>query len=78
MVCDIVALKTARDFSSRRISHGAGWAMFFYSVGSASGGIASTFVYSHAGWSGIAVLRASISGRRDFVLELDRRHANLL
>jgi predicted MFS family arabinose efflux permease len=35
--------------------------MIFYSIGSASGAIASTFVYSRNGWSGVAKLGALIS-----------------
>jgi predicted MFS family arabinose efflux permease len=35
--------------------------MFFYSIGSASGAIASTHVYAHAGWSGVCALGAAIS-----------------
>jgi predicted MFS family arabinose efflux permease len=35
--------------------------MFFYSIGSASGAIASTHVYAHAGWPGVCVLGGAIS-----------------
>jgi predicted MFS family arabinose efflux permease len=35
--------------------------MLFYSIGSASGAIASTHVYAYAGWSGVCVLGAAIS-----------------
>jgi predicted MFS family arabinose efflux permease len=35
--------------------------MIFYSIGSGSGAIASTFVYSRSGWNGVALLGASIS-----------------
>ncbi|WNG45917.1 MFS transporter [Archangium minus] len=35
--------------------------MVFYSLGSASGSIASTLVYSWAGWTGVCVLGAAIS-----------------
>ncbi|MFA1739558.1 MFS transporter [Lysinibacillus fusiformis] len=35
--------------------------MFFYSIGSASGSIASTQIYAHFGWEGVSFLGASIS-----------------
>jgi len=36
--------------------------MVFYSIGSAGGAIASTAVYARAGWAGVCVLGAAISG----------------
>jgi MFS family permease len=36
--------------------------MVFYSIGSAGGAISSTFVYARAGWTGVCVLGAAISG----------------
>ena len=36
--------------------------MVFYSIGSASGSIASTMVYALAGWLGVCILGAGISG----------------
>jgi hypothetical protein len=35
--------------------------MVFYSIGSASGSIASTIVYAWAGWLGVCILGAAIS-----------------
>ncbi|WP_174819286.1 MFS transporter [Paenibacillus lautus] len=35
--------------------------MIFYSIGSASGSIASTHIYAHFGWNGVCVLGASVS-----------------
>lgn len=35
--------------------------MVFYSIGSASGSIASTHIYAHYGWGGVCVLGASVS-----------------
>ena len=35
--------------------------MVFYSIGSASGSIASTHVYAHYGWGGVCLLGASVS-----------------
>ncbi|CAG7656976.1 MFS transporter [Paenibacillus allorhizosphaerae] len=35
--------------------------MIFYSMGSATGAVASTWIYSWAGWSGVCILGASIS-----------------
>ena len=35
--------------------------MVFYSIGSASGSAASTWIYAHAGWNGVCVLGAGIS-----------------
>lgn len=35
--------------------------MIFYSIGSATGSIASTVVYAHAGWTGVCALGAAIS-----------------
>lgn len=35
--------------------------MIFYSLGSASGSLASTYVYAHAGWNGVCVLGAAVS-----------------
>jgi predicted MFS family arabinose efflux permease len=35
--------------------------MVFYSIGSASGSIASTMVYAWAGWSGVCILGAATS-----------------
>ena len=35
--------------------------MVFYSAGSASGAIASTTVYAHAGWTGVCILGSAIS-----------------
>lgn len=35
--------------------------MVFYSIGSATGAIASTMIYAWAGWSGVCILGASIS-----------------
>jgi len=36
--------------------------MIFYSIGSATGSIASTMVYAHAGWNGVCIAGAIISG----------------
>jgi predicted MFS family arabinose efflux permease len=36
--------------------------MIFYSIGSAGGAIASTAVYARAGWTGVCLLGAAISG----------------
>ncbi|WP_426443324.1 MFS transporter [Bradyrhizobium genosp. P] len=46
------------DAASRLV----GGYMVFYSIGSATGAIASTAVYATAGWSGVCVLGAGISG----------------
>jgi predicted MFS family arabinose efflux permease len=46
------------DAGSRLI----GGYMVFYSIGSASGSIASTMVYAWAGWPGVCILGASTSG----------------
>ncbi|WP_244563116.1 MFS transporter [Paenibacillus uliginis] len=35
--------------------------MIFYSIGSASGSIASTHIYAHYGWDGVSLLGASVS-----------------
>ncbi|MCR8645423.1 MFS transporter [Paenibacillus sp. N1-5-1-14] len=35
--------------------------MVFYSIGSASGSIASTHIYAHYGWEGVCILGASVS-----------------
>ncbi|NQX69133.1 MFS transporter [Paenibacillus alba] len=35
--------------------------MVFYSIGSASGSIASTHIYAHYGWNGVCLLGASVS-----------------
>lgn len=35
--------------------------MVFYSAGSASGAIASTTVYAHAGWTGVCILGSAVS-----------------
>ncbi|MDO3680515.1 MFS transporter [Paenibacillus ehimensis] len=40
----------------------AGAYMIFYSIGSAVGSIASTLVYAQAGWTGVCLLGAAISG----------------
>lgn len=45
------------DAASRLV----GGYMVFYSIGSASGAIASTIVYAAAGWSGVCILGAGIS-----------------
>lgn len=49
---------SARPESSSRLTAGY---MIFYSIGSASGSIASTVTYAHAGWIGVCVLGASVS-----------------
>ena len=36
--------------------------MIFYSIGSASGAIFSTYVYAKYGWNGVCILGATISG----------------
>jgi predicted MFS family arabinose efflux permease len=36
--------------------------MIFYSIGSATGSIASTMVYAHAGWNGVCLAGAVTSG----------------
>jgi predicted MFS family arabinose efflux permease len=36
--------------------------MIFYSIGSATGSIASTYTYTHGGWSGVCLLGAAVSG----------------
>ena len=36
--------------------------MLFYSLGSASGSIGSTLVYAEAGWNGVCLLGATLSG----------------
>ena len=36
--------------------------MIFYSIGCATGSITSTLVYAHAGWNGVCLLGAAISG----------------
>jgi predicted MFS family arabinose efflux permease len=35
--------------------------MIFYSIGSGSGAVASTWVYAHAGWTGVSMLGAALS-----------------
>ena len=35
--------------------------MTFYSIGSGSGALASTWVYAHAGWTGVSILGAGLS-----------------
>jgi predicted MFS family arabinose efflux permease len=47
--------------------------MLFYSIGSASGAIASTHVYAHAGWSGVCVLGGAI-GAVAFLFWATTRH----
>jgi len=36
--------------------------MIFYSIGSATGSMASTMVYAHAGWNGVCLAGALVSG----------------
>lgn len=47
--------------------------MIFYSIGSASGSIASTVTYAHAGWIGVCVLGASVSAIAILFWALTRR-----
>lgn len=46
--------------------------MVFYSIGSATGSIASTQMYAWAGWSGVSWLGASVSGLALFVWGYER------
>lgn len=47
--------------------------MIFYSIGSASGSIASTVTYAYAGWIGVCVLGASVSAIAILFWALTRR-----
>jgi predicted MFS family arabinose efflux permease len=47
--------------------------MVFYSIGSASGSIASTHVYAHYGWGGVCVLGASASAAALLFWAMTRR-----
>jgi len=48
--------------------------MVFYSIGSAGGSIASTYVYAHYGWNGVCLLGASVSALALLFWALTRRH----
>ncbi|CNH00930.1 putative transporter protein [Yersinia thracica] len=63
----ILALRP--DAQSRLV---AGY-MLFYSIGSAIGAISTTWVYSHAGWSGVCLLGAIISAVAILFLHLTYR-----
>ncbi|WP_072727765.1 MFS transporter [Paenibacillus sp. NAIST15-1] len=47
--------------------------MVFYSIGSASGSIASTHVYAHYGWGGVCLLGASVSAAALLFWAMTRR-----
>jgi len=47
--------------------------MVFYSIGSASGSIASTHVYAHYGWGGVCLLGASVSAAALLFWTITRR-----
>ncbi|MEQ7050869.1 MFS transporter [Paenibacillaceae sp. P-4] len=47
--------------------------MVFYSIGSASGSIASTHVYAHYGWGGVCLLGASVSAAALLFWAITRR-----
>ncbi|CRY04863.1 MFS transporter [Yersinia enterocolitica] len=47
--------------------------MLFYSIGSAIGAIATTWVFAHAGWSGVCMLGATISAVAILFLHLTYR-----
>nr|WP_245719695.1 MFS transporter [Paenibacillus tianmuensis] len=51
----------------------AGAYMIFYSIGSAVGSIASTLMYARAGWTGVCLLGAAISGLALLFWGLTRR-----
>lgn len=51
----------------------AGAYMIFYSIGSAVGSISSTLVYARAGWTGVCLLGAAISGLALLFWGLTRR-----
>ncbi|KEQ24448.1 MFS transporter [Paenibacillus tyrfis] len=51
----------------------AGAYMIFYSIGSAVGSISSTLMYARAGWTGVCLLGASISGLALLFWGLTRR-----
>jgi predicted MFS family arabinose efflux permease len=50
--------------------------MVFYSVGSATGSIASTAMYARAGWTGVCLLGAAISGTGLVLWACTDRHAD--
>ncbi|MDA5523780.1 MFS transporter [Yersinia kristensenii] len=69
-----IILTLRPDAQSRLV---AGY-MLFYSIGSAIGAISTTWVYSHAGWSGVCLLGAIISAIAILFLHLTyRKHSTV-
>ncbi|MCD9026125.1 MFS transporter [Cohnella sp. NL03-T5] len=61
---------TVRPEARSRLTAGY---MIFYSIGSASGSIASTSIYAYAGWNGVCLLGAAVSALALLFWALTRR-----
>lgn len=61
---------TVRPEARSRLTAGY---MIFYSIGSATGSIASTSIYAHSGWNGVCLLGAIVSALALLFWALTRR-----